>query len=107
VIFIRYVLFAAAGGASNLASQEATLPALPLIDSVLVSTGVGFVVKYVLDKRWIFLDEFGEHAAEVRKIVWHLWQTTVAKYAGAVVGLSLGNWVKYLLDKHYVLGSAT
>ena len=71
MIFIRYVLLAAAGGASNLASQEATirlLPALPLIVSVLVGTGVGFVVKYVIDKRWIFFDEFGEHAAEVRKI---------------------------------------
>jgi putative flippase GtrA len=92
--------------------------------SVLFGTGVGFVLKYLLDKRWIFFDDYCGHSAELRKFVvyglfrvgttlliwgmelgaWHLWQTTVAKYSGAVVGLSLGNRIKYLLDKHYVFG---
>lgn len=127
VIFARYVFFAVIAGVANLASQEATvrlLPALPVMVSVLVGTGIGFFVKYALEKRWIFFDSYESHAAEIRKItiygvfgvgttllfwaielgaLW-MWQTTTAKYIGAVVGLSLGNWIKYLLDKHYVFG---
>ena len=125
MIFVRYVLFAVVSGVAILASQELTLreaPALPLIVSVLLGTGVGFVVKYALEKRWIFLDGYGGHLTEIRKLVfygafsvgttllfwgielgaWHVWQTTTAKYVGAAVGLSLGNWIKYLLDKHFV-----
>ena len=58
-IFVRYVLFAIAAGLANLAAQELTvraLPILPVLGSILVGTGVGFFVKYALDKRWIFFD---------------------------------------------------
>jgi hypothetical protein len=33
---------------------------------------------------------------------WHILQTVEAKYVSAVIGLSLGNWMKYLLDKRFV-----
>lgn len=125
VIFVRYVLFAFVSGMANLASQEIVLrliPAVPLMISVLSGTGVGFLVKYILEKRWIFLDPYENHVAEIRKIIvyglfgvgttllfwgielgaWHLWGTVEAKYIGAAVGLSLGNWIKYVLDKHWV-----
>ena len=124
-IFWRYVLFAVIAGAANLASQELAVrraPALPLMASVLVGTAVGFLVKYALDKHWIFLDDYDGHVAETRKIViyglsgvgttllfwgieltaWHLWQTTTAKFVGAAVGLFIGNWIKYRLDKEFV-----
>jgi len=127
-LFIRYVVFAVAAALCNLASQEATarlVPSRPLMASVLVGTGFGFVVKYVLDKRWIFFDDFGGHASEFCKVVayglfsigttllfwglelgaWQVWHTAAARYAGAVVGLALGNWIKYLLDRHYVFGT--
>ncbi len=127
VIFARYVFFAVISGIANLGAQELVVrivPAWPVMISVLVGTGIGFFVKYVLEKKWIFLDSYETHAAEVRKIVIYgifgvgttllfwgielgalwIWGTTTAKYIGAAVGLSLGNWIKYLLDKHYVFG---
>jgi putative flippase GtrA len=129
VIFVRYVLFAVVSGLSNLASQEIVvrvLPLAPIMASVLFGTGVGFLVKYLLDKRWIFLDTYDGHVAEIRKFTvyglsgvgttllfwtielgaWHVWQTVEAKYIGAVIGLSLGNWIKYLLDRQYVFPRA-
>lgn len=126
-VFARYVLFATIAGLANLGAQEMTiraLPDVPVMLSILVGTGGGFIVKYVLDKRWVFFDDYDSHAAEARKIfvyglfsvgttllfwgvelaAWRVGGTTAAKYAGAVVGLSLGNWIKYLLDKKYVFG---
>lgn len=127
VIFARYVFFALISGLANLGAQEIVVrmaPTWSVMVSVLTGTGIGFVVKYALEKKWIFFDAYDTHAAEVRKIVVYglfgvgttllfwgielgalwLWQTTTAKYVGAAVGLSLGNWIKYLLDKHYVFG---
>jgi putative flippase GtrA len=128
-IFLRYVLFAIIAGIGNLAAQDMTvqtLPQLPLMLPILVGTGVGFVLKYVLDKKWIFCDAFDVNSQEVQKIAkygffsvattmlfwatellfWHVAQTTTAKYAGAVLGLGAGNWIKYQLDKAYVFKQA-
>ena len=125
LIFVRYVLFAIVSGLSNLASQEIVvraLPIAPIMVSVLIGTGVGFFVKYLLEKRWVFLDGYDNHVAEIRKIsvygafgfgttllfwlielsFWHIWQTMEARYVGAAIGLSVGNWIKYLLDRRYV-----
>ena len=130
VIFVRYVVFAVVSSLANLASQELvirTVPGAVLMASVVVGTGVGFCVKYLLDKRWVFLDAYDGHIAEARKIVvygafgvgttllfwaielgfWHVWQTAEAKYIGAAIGLSLGNWIKYLLDKQFVFRRRT
>jgi putative flippase GtrA len=123
-IFLRYVLFAVLAGVANLLAQAATakaLPMLPLMAAILVGTIVGFVVKYVLDKKWIFQDAFTRDLAEAQKVAkygifsvattfvfwgtelafWHIWQTDLAKYSGAVLGLAVGNWIKYLLDRRY------
>jgi putative flippase GtrA len=125
-IFVRYVLFAIFAGLANLATQEAAVrllpPLAPIMLSVLAGTAVGFVVKYILDKHYIFLDGYDGHIAELRKVAlyaafsvattavfwgielsfWYAWNTAAAKYAGAVLGLSLGNWLKYLLDRAWV-----
>jgi putative flippase GtrA len=94
----------------------------PIEMSILVGTAVGFFVKYLLDKRWVFLDIYDGHGAEIWKILvygvfgvgttllfwgieltfWRVGHTVEAKYLGAVIGLSLGNWIKYALDKRYV-----
>lgn len=128
-VFVRYVLFAILAGACNLLVQEAVvraLPQWPLMLAILAGTGVGFFVKYLLDKRWVFLNRYEGHGAELRKITlygffsvgttlifwavelgaWYLWRTSEAKYLGAILGLSLGNWVKYQLDRHYVFRKA-
>jgi putative flippase GtrA len=123
-IFVRYVQFAVIAGLANLATQETAVrllpPLAPIMLSVLAGTAAGFVVKYLLDKYHVFLDGYDGHIAELRKValygvfsvgttllfwavelsVWHVWAT--GKYAGAVLGLALGNWLKYLLDRTWV-----
>jgi putative flippase GtrA len=125
VIFIRYVAFAIVAGLTNIGSQEIfvrALPLAPIMASIFSGTVLGCFVKYLLEKRWVFLDEFGGHVAEARKIVlygilgagttalfwaielgfWYSLQTTEAKYIGAAIGLALANWIKFHLSKRYV-----
>jgi putative flippase GtrA len=54
-------------GPAELASQEIVvgLPIVPMMVSVLTVTGVGFFVKYLLEKRWVFLDGYNNHVAEI------------------------------------------
>ena len=123
--FALYVLFAAVSMLANLLAQEAvvrtaSVAALPL--SILAGTAAGFVVKYLLDKKWIFDDGYAGPRCEIRRVSlygffsvfttlifwafevasWTIWGTDVAKYSGAVLGLSIGYAVKYLLDRTYV-----
>jgi putative flippase GtrA len=121
---VRYVAFAAIATAANLAMQETTLRALPaasLALSVTAGTAVGFAVKYLLDKRWIFFDPLECRAQEARKVFlygmfsvlttivfwafeaafWIMWETSAAKYSGAVLGLAIGYAAKYELDRRY------
>lgn len=124
-ILVRYVLFAAASTVANLLTQELVFqvaPVMRLALSILAGTIVGFALKYTLDKRWIFYDAYTTHTQEMGKVMlygafsvvttaifwavevtfWAVWQTSIAKYAGAVLGLSIGYWAKYLLDREYV-----
>jgi putative flippase GtrA len=124
-VAVRYVLFAVLATIANLLTQELVVrlagPAA-LIVSILAGTAVGFAVKYVLDKNWIFYDEYTSRGSEARKIglyglfsvgttlvfwgfelaFWALWRTDFAKYAGAVLGLAIGYAAKYLLDRNFV-----
>lgn len=125
VVFVRYVLFALLSTVINLLTQELVVrsaPVMALETSILAGTAAGFLCRYVLEKKWVFLDDFSAYSDELRKIVlygvfgigttllfwaveiafWVAWQTTAAKYTGAVIGLSIGYFAKYLLDKHYV-----
>lgn len=128
-VFVRYVIFAILAGLANLAAQEAVVRlilALPLMVAILIGTGVGFVSKYVLDKKWIFLDRYEGHGNEARKVFiygvssvgttllfwatelmfWHATGTVEGKYSGAVLGLTLGNFIKYRLDRHFVFNKS-
>jgi putative flippase GtrA len=123
-ILARYVLFVIIASVMNLVTQGIVFglaPVQPLTVSILAGTGIGFVVKYCLDKRWIFFDDYGGAAKEVRKIVLYcafsvaitlvFWVfeisfflvggTNLAKYTDAEIGLAIGNYVKYLLDRAY------
>jgi putative flippase GtrA len=124
-VAVRYVLFAVVATLANLAAQEAVVrlaPRAPLALSIAAGTIVGFAVKYVLDKKWIFYDPFTSHRDEARKIslyglfsvittlvfwgfevtFWTIWRTDFAKYAGAVLGLAIGYTAKYVLDQAFV-----
>jgi putative flippase GtrA len=127
LIAFRYVLFAAISMLANLGMQEVLVrlwPNASLTIPILAGTIVGFLVKYFLDKRWIFVDRYTGPIHELRKVIlygafsvlttfvfwifevsfWVIWQTDTAKYAGAVLGLSIGYGAKYALDRNIVFG---
>ncbi|MEL6679390.1 MAG: GtrA family protein [Pseudomonadota bacterium] len=125
-----YTAFAIVATVANLLSQRASLAVysdfggVPL--AILVGTAVGLVVKYVLDKRWIFQDQRTGAAAHAQLfglytlmgvattvIFWgteygfHLiWGTDAMRELGAIIGLSIGYVTKYQLDKRYVFKPA-
>lgn len=110
----------------NLGSQRLVLATFPgelaFVAALVVGTGVGLVVKYVLDKRWIFRDPAKKAAEEIQQFslytftgvgttlifwvsetaFWMIWQTTTMREIGAVIGLTIGYVVKFNLDKRYV-----
>ncbi|MEM0945046.1 MAG: GtrA family protein [Pseudomonadota bacterium] len=88
-------------------------------------TGVGLVVKYVLDKRWIFQDRSAGVAAHSKRfslytlmgvattvIFWGtqtafftIWGTETMLYLGGALGLAVGYVVKYNLDRRFVFSA--
>jgi putative flippase GtrA len=132
MIALRYALFAGLAMLANLAVQRAVLalvagPAgLAYPAALAAGTGVGLVVKFVLDKRWIFFDRSAGAAAQGRLFwlytltgiattaifwgtetaFWLAWHTDAAREAGAVLGLAAGYIVKYRLDRRFVFAPA-
>jgi len=125
-LVLRYSLFAVLAVLANLAAQRLVLMwgegAGHFALAVLLGTAVGLVVKYILDKRWIFFDTATGLAAQGRQFslytvmglittaifwgtetaFWLIWQTHFAREAGAVLGLAVGYVVKYHLDRRFV-----
>ncbi|MEM1275567.1 MAG: GtrA family protein [Pseudomonadota bacterium] len=123
---LLYALFAVIATAVNLAVQRLSLgvydaPGLGLTLAIGLGTLAGLVVKYLLDKRWIFADfSTGMRAHTTRFGLYTLmgvvttaifWGTEVAFYLqwgeamrelGAVIGLTIGYVIKYQLDRRYV-----
>lgn len=127
-LILRYTLFAALAVLVNLATQRLVLalpwpaPGLGLAMAIAAGTLTGLVVKYILDKRWIFFDRDTGLAANGRKFVlytvmglattaifwgsetlfWLIWRTDPMREAGAILGLAVGYVTKYQLDKRFV-----
>jgi hypothetical protein len=125
-LVVAYATFAALSIVANLASQKLAYwlyhgwLAIPL--SVCVGTGVGLVVKYLLDKAWIFryphrsvahgLQTFTMYVVMglgTTALFWAvefgadlLFHTEPARLAGGALGLTLGYFAKYHLDKRFV-----
>jgi len=123
-----YGLLAVVATLANLVSQEAVLRAgLTLAAAVAVGTAVGLLVKYELDKRFIFRFRACNIGHNARTFVLYagagvvttgiFWGAELAAHAlvggtlarnlGAAAGLALGYYVKYQLDLRYVFRSAT
>ncbi|WP_375687381.1 GtrA family protein [Pseudooceanicola sp. LIPI14-2-Ac024] len=118
----RYSLFASLATLANLGAQRLVIDRGGLAVALVVGTGVGLVVKYALDKRWIFRDGEGGLAAHRRKfslytlmglvttlvfwgtetLFWAVWGTDFMREVGAVIGLTVGYIVKFNLDKRFV-----
>lgn len=128
-LVLRYAVFAVLATAANLATQRLVLqgsdgaPQFAL--AVGAGTMTGLVVKYLLDKRWIFRDRDTGLKAHGRKftlyaamglvttaifwgaetLFWLVWQTDPMREAGALLGLALGYALKYNLDRRYVFAA--
>lgn len=125
-LVLRYAAFAVIATIANLATQRVVLhfgdSGLFFAAAVGAGTIVGLIIKYVLDKRWIFHDvETGvkNHSKKftlyttmgivttaifwgTETAFWLIWQTDLMRELGAVIGLSIGYVVKYNLDRRFV-----
>ena len=123
---IRYAIFAAIATIANIGAQEATVQLYQgpydILGSIFVGTGMGLVVKYVLDKRFIFRFRTQSKAHDGQTFLLYtvmgvlttgvFWGFEVAfneiyhskemRYLGGVIGLALGYLTKYQLDKRFV-----
>jgi putative flippase GtrA len=121
-----YALFAVIATVINLGVQRLVLSwridATGFALAVFCGTLAGLVVKYILDKRWIFADFSTGIKAHSQKFTlytlmgivttaifwstetafWLIWETHTMRELGAVLGLSLGYVVKYALDRRFV-----
>ncbi|MBD3755807.1 MAG: GtrA family protein [Gammaproteobacteria bacterium] len=128
-IALIYTIFAAIATAANILSQEISLrlydAAFSITLSILVGTAVGLVVKYGLDKKYIFQYQTQSLAHDSRTftlytlmgvvttvIFWGmefgfdaLFGSKEMRYLGGVIGLAIGYYVKYQLDKRFVFVS--
>lgn len=125
-LVLRYAFFAVLATLANLATQRGVLwlgdSGTVFALAVAAGTIVGLVLKYILDKRWIFGDmsvgvkahskRFSLYTAMglvttaifwgMETAFWLAWQTDPMRELGAVLGLSIGYVVKYNLDRRFV-----
>jgi putative flippase GtrA len=127
-LVLRYATFALLATAVNILAQEITLVAYhgrnALLLAVMVGTAAGLLLKYQLDKRYIFkftpASIVHDTVAFVRYTVmgvlttgifwgfefffdWYF-ETKRMRYTGAVIGLGIGYLLKYNMDKRFVFG---
>ena len=123
---ITYIVFAIIATIANIAAQDITVRiyagVYSIILSVVAGTAAGLVIKYILDKRYIFRFQTQNitHNSKLfvlytlmgivtTVIFWffefgfnHFFQTKQMRYFGGVIGLAIGYIVKYRLDKRFV-----
>lgn len=121
-----YSLFAIVSIAANIGGQWLSTKTYDgkhyIAVSMLIGTAIGLIVKYILDKRWIFRFESKSHTHELRTFVLYcimgvattaiFWATEMLfqlafhtapmRYTGAALGLTIGYIAKYMLDKRFV-----
>lgn len=125
-IAVLYTLFAVLSTAINIGSQMLSIwiykGPLSVEISILVGTVTGLPLRYFLEKRYIFnftsknlvhdgkLFVFYSAMGVITALIFwgteytfHLiYDTDFMRYLGGVLGLSIGFYVKYQLDKKYV-----
>ena len=129
---LRYTLFAALATVANLLIQEIILDLMGRKTGVLyvamaAGTMVGLYLKYLLDKRYIFAFRTRDVSHDMRTfmlyattgafttiIFWgfelsfyHAFGTHVWRNIGAIIGLAIGYWLKYQLDRRFAFSPAS
>ena len=121
-----YTIFAIFATVANIAGQEVSINIyqgpFSIMLSIFVGTGVGLVLKYWLDKRYIFQYQTSsiQHGSKTFTlytvmgvvttfIFWGfelgfdaIYDSKEMRYLGGVIGLAIGYFVKYQLDKRFV-----
>lgn len=126
---IAYAIIALIATAANLGAQALTVVAWrgpwQIELSVFVGTAIGLVAKYILDKIYIFRFKARNAAHDMQTFVlytgmgvattllfwgfefgfYSAFQDKNLRYLGGLIGLGLGYWAKYHLDKRFVFGA--
>ena len=128
-IAVSYTIFALIATAANIGSQEISVQIYSglysVTLSVLVGTIVGLVVKYLLDKKYIFRFTPKNRIHEGQTFVlytltgvlttaifWgmefgfhYAFDSKTLRYVGGILGLAIGYILKYQFDKRFVFGA--
>ena len=124
---LLYVIFSIIAIAINLLVQETVVRlhitnVFQLEISIFTGTLVGLIIKYVLDKRYIFYYHAESQIKDAQAfllysimgivttlIFWAVefafdtwFATKTMRYVGAIIGLTIGYITKYQLDKRFV-----
>lgn len=123
---VKYAAFAGVATVFNLLTQKLFdafyAGPLPFFAALFAGTLIGLIVKYILDKRFIFYYVVKSKQEDVKKFILYsvmgvattaifwgfqigfhlLLKTEDGKYVGAVIGLVIGYFIKYQLDKRFV-----
>lgn len=126
---VNYAIFALIATIANIGAQDLIIRiyggTFAILGSIIVGTAVGLVVKYILDKRYIFRFRARSVAHDTKTfalytamglattvIFWgfefgfqHIFDTKEMRYLGGVIGLAIGYLIKYHLDKRFVFRS--
>jgi putative flippase GtrA len=126
MLALRYVLFAVLSTAANLLFQFLSFTLYnglgALYVAMFIGTLAGLVLKYILDKKYIFFHTPKSRKDDGKKFMLYslmgvfttfiFWGFEIgfdaafdsegAKYLGALIGLGIGYVVKYFLDKKFV-----
>ena len=130
MIAFWYVIFAIVSTIVNLLFQYLSFMIYngfaSLYLAMFIGTLAGLILKYILDKKYIFFHKPKSKKDDGKKfllyslmgvfttiIFWgfeigfdFIFQSDNAKYFGAILGLSIGYVVKYFLDKKFVFKDA-
>lgn len=123
---LKYSFFAGISMLVNLLSQHLIFSLYSGHDNIYfalcVGTIFGLLTKYILDKKFIFYFRTITKVNDIKKfllysalgilttiIFWsfelgfyYFWGNEISKYLGAMIGLAVGYYLKYYLDKSFV-----
>ena len=126
LLVLKYSFFALIATIINLFTQFISLAIysqnFSLYIAMFFGTLTGLIAKYILDKKYIFYYVVKDKKENSQKFIlysimgvfttlifWgfeigfdYIFDSEIAKYIGALVGLSIGYIVKYFLDKKFV-----
>ena len=131
-LILLYIFFAILAIAANLLVQRIIIGAASsiiedtkwlLMLAICGGTISGLVIKYILDKNWIFAYKYKSDISEnfmrysatgiittfifwsSELLFWFIWNTHFMREIGALCGLSMGYVLKFYLDKKFVFNN--